>query len=55
MKAFHKWYNIETAKDIRSVLKDLSGGTIREMTEAKMDKHLWYENQYVRTMRITET
>lgn len=36
-------YNIETAADIQEALKDLLGGTIKEMMEAEMDEHLGYE------------
>ena len=36
-------YNIETAEDIQDALKDLLGGTIKEMMEAEMDAHLGYE------------
>ena len=36
-------YDIETAEDIRDALKDLLGGTIKEMMEAEMDDHLGYE------------
>ena len=32
-------YNIETAADIQEALKDLLGGTIKEMMEAEMDDH----------------
>lgn len=35
-------YDIETAEDIREALKDLLGGTIKEMMEAEMDDHLGY-------------
>ena len=35
-------YDIETAKDIQDALKDLLGGTIKEMMEAEMDDHLGY-------------
>ena len=35
-------YDIETAEDIQNALKDLLGGTIKEMMEAEMDKHLGY-------------
>ena len=35
-------YNIETAADIQEALKDLLGGTIKEMMEAEMDDHLGY-------------
>ncbi len=36
-------YDIETAEDIQNALKDLLGGTIKEMMEAEMDNHLGYE------------
>lgn len=36
-------YEIQTAKDIQEALKDLLGGTIKEMLEAEMDNHLGYE------------
>ena len=36
-------YDIETAEDIQDALKDLLGGTIKEMMEAEMDNHLEYE------------
>ena len=32
-------YNIESAADIQEALKDLLGGTIKEMMEAEMDEH----------------
>lgn len=35
-------YDIETAEDIQDALKDLLGGTIKEMMEAEMDDHLDY-------------
>jgi len=35
-------YDIETADDIQDALKDLLGGTIKEMMEAEMDEHLGY-------------
>lgn len=35
-------YNIETAEDIQDALKDLLGGTIKEMMETEMDDHLGY-------------
>lgn len=35
-------YDIETAEDIQEALKDLLGGTIKEMMEAEMDDHLGY-------------
>lgn len=36
-------YDIQTADDIQEALKDLLGGTIKEMMEAEMDNHLGYE------------
>ena len=36
-------YDIDTAEDIQDALKDLLGGTIKEMMEAEMDDHLGYE------------
>lgn len=36
-------YDIESAEDIQKALKDLLGGTIKEMMEAEMDEHLGYE------------
>ena len=35
-------YEIGSAKDIHEALKDLLGGTIKEMMEAEMDNHLGY-------------
>lgn len=36
-------YDIETAEDIQDALKDLLGGTIKEMMEAEMDHYLGYD------------
>lgn len=36
-------YDIQSAEDIQDALKDLPGGTIKEMMEAEMDGHLGYE------------
>lgn len=36
-------YDIESAEDIQEALKDLLGGTIKEMMEAEMDDHLGYQ------------
>ena len=36
-------YDIETAEDIQDALKDLLGGTIKEMMEAEMDDNLGYQ------------
>ena len=35
-------YDIESAQDIQDALKDLLGGTIKEMMEAEMDEHPGY-------------
>lgn len=35
-------YDIQSAEDIQDALKDLLGGTIKEMMEAEMDAHLGY-------------
>lgn len=35
-------YDIESAEDIQAALRDLLGGTIKEMMEAEMDDHLGY-------------
>ena len=35
-------YDIRTAEDIQEALKDLLGGTLKEMMEAEMDEHLGY-------------
>lgn len=35
-------YDIESTKDIQEALKDLLGGTIKEMMEGEMDEHLGY-------------
>ena len=37
-------YDIRTAKDIEDALRDLMGGTIQEMLEAKLDEHLGYSS-----------
>lgn len=36
-------YDIENAQDIQDALKDLLGGTIKEMMETEMDDHIGYE------------
>jgi len=36
-------YDIETAEDIQEALKDLLGGTIKEMMDAEMEEHLGYQ------------
>ena len=48
-------YDIETAEDIQDALKDLLGGTIKEMMEAEMDDHLGYESPSVLTTMIIAT
>ena len=35
-------YDIESAQNIQEVLKNLLGGTIKEMMEVEMDDHLGY-------------
>ena len=46
-------YDIETAENIQDALKDLLGGTIKEMPEAEMSGHLGYEKSE-RTERTDE-
>ena len=41
-------YNIESAADIQEALKDLLGGTIKEMMEAEMDEHLGWNTTATR-------
>jgi transposase-like protein len=54
-------YDIQSAKDIQDALKDLLGGTIREMMEHEMDDHLGYgpyersDNENARNGRKTKT
>jgi transposase-like protein len=36
-------YDIQSAEDIQDALKDLLGGTIKEMLEVEMDDHLGYD------------
>lgn len=36
-------YDIQSAEDIQDALKDLLGGTIKEMMESEMNEHLGYE------------
>ena len=43
IRQFLEEYDIQTAEDIQDALKDLLGGTIKEMMEAEMDDHLGYE------------
>ena len=56
-------YDIKSANDIQEALKDLLGGTIKEMMETEMDAHLGYSksersdnkdaNQSVHLIKIT--
>ena len=43
IRQFLEEYDIETAGDIQEALKDLLGGTTKEMMEAEMDDHLGYQ------------
>lgn len=36
-------YDIQTAEDVQEALKDLLGGTLKELMEAEMDEHLGYQ------------
>jgi len=36
-------YDIRTTEDIQDALKDLLGGTIKNIMEAEIDEHLGYE------------
>ena len=36
-------YDIQSAEAIQEALKDLLGGTIKEIMEAEMDEHLGYQ------------
>ena len=36
-------YDIQSAQDIQEALKDLLGGTIKEMMETELEDHLDYE------------
>lgn len=42
IQMFLQEYDIESAQDIQDALKDLLGGTIKEIMEAEMDDHLGY-------------
>ena len=46
-------YDIQTAEDIRDALKDLLGGTIKEMMEAEMDEHLGYPQIDSKHLRLS--
>lgn len=43
IQQFFQEYNIQSAEDIQEVLKDLLGGTIKEMLKAEMDAHFGYQ------------
>ena len=43
IQQLHSEYESETAEDIQEALKDLLGGTIKEMMEAEMENHLGYK------------
>jgi transposase-like protein len=43
IKSLLSEYDIQSAQDIQEALKDLLGGTIKEMMEAEMEDHLGYE------------
>ena len=43
IQQLHSEYESETAEDIQEALKDLLGGTIKEMMEAEMEHHLGYK------------
>lgn len=42
IRALMQEYSIESAQDIQDALKDLLGGTIKEIMESEMDEHLGY-------------
>lgn len=48
-------YDIQTAEDIQDALKDLSGGTIKEMMETEMDGISAMKDPSVLTVIITAT
>lgn len=43
IRALLQEYEIESAQDIQDALKDLLGGTIKEMMESEMDEHMGYQ------------
>ena len=43
IRALIGMYDIKSAKDIQEALKDLLGGTLKEMLESEMNEHLGYE------------
>ena len=48
-------YNIETTADIQATLRDLLGGTIKEMMESEMDQHLGIRSPNAQTVMIIVT
>ena len=46
-------YDIQSAEDIQEALKDLRGGTIKEMMEAEIDDHLDMKNPSAPIVMIT--
>jgi transposase-like protein len=42
IKQLFQEYNVEKTNDMQDVLKNLLGGTIKEMMESEMDEHLGY-------------
>lgn len=46
-------YDIQSAEDIQEALKDLLGGTIKEMMEAEMDEHLRSYLYFACSVRIS--
>jgi len=48
-------YNIETTADIQAALRDLLGGTIKEMMESEMDQHLGIRSPNAQTVMIIVT
>ncbi len=43
IQQFLQEHDIQSAENIQAALKDLLGGTIKEMMETGMDEHLGYE------------
>ena len=48
-------YDIESAQDIQDALKDLLGGTIKEMMEVEMDYHLGYSKSELSAIPLGNT
>lgn len=45
-------YDIQSAEDIQDALKDLLGGTIKEMLEVEMDNHLGYDPNFFSLQKV---